>query len=90
MFGESAPMYVKLQESISACDLLVVIGTSGQVINMGMYAGYFEKSILNNLDQDEHFDSFFTMVYHDKATVAAPMIEVDIENFLTEYGGDAI
>jgi NAD-dependent deacetylase len=83
MFGESAPMYEKLQESISACDLLVVIGTSGQVINMGMYAGYFEKSILNNLDHDEYFDSFFTMVYHDKATVAAPMIEVDIENFLT-------
>lgn len=82
MFGESAPMYEKLHESINNCDLLVVIGTSGQVINIGFYAGYFEKSILNNLDADDYFDSFFTTVYHDKATVAAPLIELEIEEFL--------
>lgn len=84
MFGESAPMYEKLQESINESDLLVVIGTSGQVINIGFYAPYFEKSILNNLDADAYFDSFFTTVYHERATIAAPMIEADIERFIEE------
>lgn len=83
MFGESAPMYQKLQDAIDDCDYLIVIGTSGQVVGIHQYAGWFEESILNNLDADEFFDSFFTTVYHDKATIAAPTIEAEIERFLS-------
>ncbi|MDD4950772.1 Sir2 family NAD-dependent protein deacetylase [Sulfuricurvum sp.] len=83
MFGENAPMYQKLQDAIDDCDYLVVIGTSGQVINIAFYAPYFEESILNNLDKDESFDSFFTTVYYEKATSAAAKIEADIERFLS-------
>lgn len=83
MFGENAPMYQKLQDAIDDCDYLVVIGTSGQVIGIHHYAGYFEESILNNLDADEFFDSFFTTVYTEKATKAASKIEADIERFLS-------
>lgn len=82
MFGESAPMYQQLQDSIDECDFLVVIGTSGQVIDIGFYAAYFEESILNNLEKDESFDCYFTTAYHEKATTAAAKIESDIERFL--------
>lgn len=82
MFGEEAPMYAQLQLSIDECDMLVVIGTSGQVINTAWIAQWFDHSILNNLDPDESIDPFFKTVYHEKATIAAPKIEADIENFL--------
>jgi NAD-dependent deacetylase len=83
MFGESAPMYQKLQDAIDDCDYLVVIGTSGEVIGIHHYAGHFEESILNNLDADVFFDSFFSTVYTEKATSAAPKIEADIERFFS-------
>lgn len=83
MFGESTPKYKDLQHSIDTSDLLVVIGTSGQVIGIHHYARWCEKSILNNLDVNEFFDSCFTTVYYDKATIAAPKIEEDIEWFLS-------
>ena len=42
MFGEEAPMYQKLQKSIDECDVFVVIGTSGNVINVAWYAQWIE------------------------------------------------
>lgn len=83
MFGEEAPMYQKLQQSIDECDLFVVIGTSGNVINVAWYAQWFEHSLLNNLDPDEKLDPYFKVVYHEKATIAAKKIEVYIETFLS-------
>lgn len=82
MFGEEAPMYAQLQLSVDECDLFVVIGTSGNVVNTAWIAQWFENSILNNLDPDDVLDPFFKTVYHEKATSAAPKIEADIENFL--------
>lgn len=83
MFGEEAPMYQKLQQSIDECDVFVVIGTSGQVLNVAWYAQWFEHSLLNNLDPDEHLDPYFKVVYHEKATEAADKIEAYIEEFLS-------
>jgi NAD-dependent deacetylase len=83
MFGENAPMYRRLRDAINDCDLLVVIGTSGQMIGLPRYTEYFEESILNNMDTDGLFDSFFTTVYTEEATIAAPKIEADIERFLS-------
>ncbi|WP_298694065.1 Sir2 family NAD-dependent protein deacetylase, partial [uncultured Sulfuricurvum sp.] len=82
MFGEEAPMYAELQRAIEECDLFVVIGSSGQVINTAWIAQWFEYSILNNLESDDMLDPFFKTLYIEKATTAAPKIEVDIEMFL--------
>jgi len=84
MFGEEAPMYQKLQQSIDECDAFVVIGTSGNVINVAWYAQWFEHSLLNNLDPDDKLDPYFKVVYHEKATQAAEKIEVYIETFLSK------
>ncbi|MDD2368252.1 MAG: NAD-dependent deacetylase [Sulfuricurvum sp.] len=83
MFGEEAPMYQKLQHSIDECDVFIVIGTSGNVLNVGWFAQWFEHSLLNNLDPDEHLDPYFKIVYHEKATEAAPKIEAYIEEFFS-------
>lgn len=82
MFGEAAPMYAELQRAIEECDLFVVIGSSGQVINTAWIAQWFEYSILNNLESDDMLDPFFKTLYIEKATTAAPKIEADIESFL--------
>lgn len=84
MFGEEAPMYQKLQESIDACDVFIVIGTSGQVLNVAWYAQWFEHSLLNNLDPDDKLDPYFKVVYHEKATEAAEKIEAYVEEFLSK------
>lgn len=82
MFGEEAPMYRKLQQSIDECDVFVVIGTSGQVLNVAWYAQWFEHSLLNNLDPDDRLEPYFKVVYHEKATEAAEKIEAYIERLL--------
>jgi NAD-dependent deacetylase len=84
MFGEAAPMYEKLQESVEECDMLVVIGTSGQVINVAAIAQWFDHTILNNYDSDPMLDRYFKTHYIEKATTAAAKIEADIETFLVE------
>ncbi|MDO9207798.1 MAG: Sir2 family NAD-dependent protein deacetylase [Sulfuricurvum sp.] len=84
MFGEEAPMYQKLQKSIDECNVFVVIGTSGNVINVAWYAQWFEHSLLNNLDPDEKLDPYFKVVYHEKATQAAEKIEAYVETFLSK------
>lgn len=84
MFGEEAPMYAELQRTVQECDMLVVIGTSGYVINVAAIAQWFDYSIINNLDADRMLDRHFKTVYIEKATSAAPKIESDIESFLNE------
>ena len=41
-----------------------------------------ETLVLNNLESDDMLDPFFKTLYIEKATTAAPKIEVDIEMFL--------
>ncbi|OYZ47462.1 MAG: NAD-dependent deacetylase [Sulfurovum sp. 24-42-9] len=84
MFGEAAPMYEKLQESVEECGMLVVIGTSGQVINVTAIAQWFDHTILNNYDSDPMLDRHFKTRYIEKATTAAAKIEADIEKFLND------
>lgn len=83
MFGEEAPMYQKLQQSIDECDVFVVIGSSGYVLNVAWYAQWFEHSLLNNLDPDDNLDPYFKIVYHEKATKAAEKIEAYVEKFFS-------
>jgi len=83
MFGEQAPQYQLLDKVANSAEMLIVIGSSGQVLPIAWMAQWFEKSILNNLDPDENLDSHFKRVIHKKATEAILEIEQEIESFLS-------
>lgn len=83
-FGEQAPMYEKLHQHLSDCELLVVIGTSGEVINVNGMAQYIGNSILNNLEPSDAIqESLFTKVLYKKATDAIDEVAESIEEFLS-------
>jgi len=82
-FGEAAPMYEKLYKEINDCELLVVIGTSGNVINTDTLTNYVKRSILNNLEpSDAIFDELYTKVLYQKATLAVDEIASDIDSLM--------
>ncbi|MDB2562277.1 NAD-dependent deacetylase [Sulfurimonas sp.] len=82
-FGEQAPLYENLSQHINDCQLLVVLGTSGEVIGVNVMARYIENSILNNLEASESIDdSLFSKVLYMKATEAIDEIAESIEEFL--------
>ena len=84
MFGEKAPNYRVLNDKIKDCELLIVIGTSGNVIDVSFIAKLIPNSILNNLEKSVAIDeSLFTKVYYDKATKAIDNIEKDIISYIT-------
>ncbi len=82
MFGEAAPKYVFLSALLQEADMLVVIGTSGQVIDTASLARGVKKSILNNLDADPLHDSYFETVLHEKATTGVPKVAAMVEEYL--------
>ena len=83
MFGEAAPMYDRLYKEMENCELLVVIGTSGNVISVDNLAVHVDKSILNNLEESKAiFDELYTKVLYKKATEAIDEISFDIENLV--------
>jgi NAD-dependent deacetylase len=83
-FGEEAPMYQPFFQAFDDCEMLVVIGTSGYVINTDMFLNPDIKfSILNNLEKSDALDeTLYTKVLFKKATQAIDEIALDIENFL--------
>jgi NAD-dependent deacetylase len=82
-FGEAAPKYAILTQELNSCSLLVVIGTSGNVLDVTYFAQLTDKSILNNLEPSSAIDdSYFSKVYYSKATQAIDKIKKDIEDFL--------
>lgn len=83
MFGEKAIMYKVLDKELENCELLVVIGTSGKVIEINTMAKYINKSILNNLEKNYDIDDkFFNKSLYKPATEAIEEIEVDIRKYL--------
>jgi NAD-dependent deacetylase len=85
-FGEMAPLYRDMKSilnNLTAKDMLIVMGTMGNVVNINNYAGFVNSyKILNNLDHsiyinEENFDS----VYLKKGTEAIFDIKKDIYNF---------
>lgn len=81
-FGESAPKYELLNYHLDDCELLVVIGTSGNVIEVNSMAQSIKQSILNNLEPNWMInDENFSKVIYDRATVAID----DISNTIEEY-----
>lgn len=83
-FGEAAPMYEKMYRLLDEdCGLLVVIGTSGYVIDVNHLSQYADYSILNNLEPSPAIlDECFNKTYYEDANTAYEKIEQDIEDFL--------
>ena len=82
-FGEPAPKYQLLTSELNSCELVVIIGTSGNVLDVTYFAQLVDKSILNNLEPSPLIDdSYFTKVYYAKATDAIAEIAEYIEEFL--------
>jgi len=83
-FGEAAPRYADLYEELEDCEVLVVIGTSGNVINTDMFLSRKIKlSILNNLEPSEALnDKRYTKVLYKNATEAIDEIVEDVEAYL--------
>lgn len=83
-FGEEAPMYQPFFKAFDDCEMFVVIGTSGYVINTDMFLNPDIKiSILNNLEKSDALDeTLYTKALFKQATQAIDEIALDIENFL--------
>ena len=84
-FGEAAPRYADLYEELEDCEMFVVIGTSGNVINTDMFLSRkIKKSILNNLEPSSALNArLYTKVLYKKATEAIDEIVADVEEFLS-------
>ncbi len=82
MFGENAPKYAFLSALCREADMLVVIGTSGQVIDTAYLAQQVENSVLNNLDPDPGIDQHFKTCLHEPASTGAVKAAVMVEEFL--------
>jgi NAD-dependent deacetylase len=81
-FGESAPKYELLNYHLNDCELLVIIGTSGNVIEVNNMAQSIKQSILNNLEPNWMInDENFSKVIYNKATIAID----DIYNTIEDY-----
>ncbi len=84
-FGEAAPMYERLNAEIQDCQFFVVIGTSGNVIEVNSTAAFCDYAILNNLEASSAIaERDFDKVIYDKASNAIDIIADDIESFLQE------
>lgn len=83
-FGEAAPKYENLYNELANCEMFVVIGTSGNVINTDIFLnGGIKYSILNNLEASYAInDKLYTKVLYKKATEAIDEIVNDILEFL--------
>jgi len=82
MFGEAAPKYAFLSVLPSSADMLVVLGTSGQVIDTASLARTVENSIISNLDADPSIDSYFKTAIHEPATTGVLKVTMMIEEYL--------
>jgi len=81
MFGEAAPMYERIYEAIENSQLLIAIGTSGQVIDIVPIAREFNASILINPKRERHMSAFGT---------DGKYIDTYFKHFLQMGAGDAV
>jgi len=84
-FGEMAPKYQDMYAVLEDTDMIVIIGTSGNVINVEFLSQYADYSILNNLEFSSIIDdSIFDKVIYDKATIAIDEISDIVNEFLEQ------
>ncbi|MBN1970690.1 MAG: NAD-dependent deacetylase [Candidatus Delongbacteria bacterium] len=83
MFGEEAPFYRELYYQLSITKLLVVIGTSGNVLPVDSFANSVDFSILNNLERSEMIrERSFTKCFYGNATQYANKIYELVEDYI--------
>ena len=87
-FYESAPLYEVMNAvffSLGRDDAVLVVGTSGSVIPIGMILGQHSRiglKILNNLTASPYIDEgLFDKVIYSKAVESIPQIKQEIEAF---------
>lgn len=83
-FLEKAPMYKRFYDELKDCEIIAVIGTSGNVIDVSPLLKLKMKTrILNNLEASDLIDDrLFTKVLYKPATKAIDEIVSEIEGFL--------
>ena len=82
-FGEEAPYYQELYIELKDCEFLVVIGTSGEVLDINYLRRGIKHTILNNLEPSRAIKTKkFTQVLYKPATEAIDEIKQDIEDFI--------
>ena len=82
-FGEKAPYYQELYKELKDCEFLVVIGTSGEVLDINYLRRGIKHTILNNLEPSRAIKTKkFTKVLYKPATEAIDEIKQDIEDFI--------
>lgn len=83
-FGEKTPKYDDLNNELLDCEVLIVIGTSGAVINTDMFLNENMKlTILNNLEPSAYlYHQLYTKAIFEPATKAIDEIAKDIEKYI--------
>lgn len=82
-FGENPPLYSNMFAEMRDCELYVVIGTSGNVIDVADLTRGRVRSILNNLEPSPAIDDGkFDRVLYKKATDAIDEIAREIVAYL--------
>ena len=86
-FNESAPMYKKLYAHLENCEMFIIIGTSGNVIDVdALLTKRMKFTILNNLEASTEInDMLYSKVLYKKATEAIEEIVLDITRFIESY-----
>lgn len=91
-FGDAAPRYADMRRAIKELnhqDIAVVIGTSGQVVQIGLeLAKKHPLKILNNLEEDRNPATAYGLVGFDKC-IYKPATEgvVEIDAIIRETFG---
>lgn len=82
-FNEQAPEYAKMWGILRNVDIVVVIGTSGEVINVHHIIENADYSILNNIEYNYAImDDLFDKVIYERAPVAIDEIKIIVEDYL--------
>lgn len=79
-FNEGAPRYADLYRAfkrLTVDDTVVVIGTSGEVINVSSLVGNTTAfSLLNNMEKSESIDEgSFNKIFYESVETAAPLMD---------------
>jgi NAD-dependent deacetylase len=91
MFGETAPNYSHIQEALRHSTLLIVIGTSGTVIDIVPIAKAFKHSVIidpqrketkSMFDPNEYVDEYFENFIQKKAGEAMEELMVIVREHL--------
>ena len=83
-FGDAAPKYQEFYKEFDDCEMFIVIGTSGAVVNTDMFLNPDIKiSILNNLEPSFYInEEVYIKAIFKPASKAIDEIAFDIEEFL--------